>query len=178
MGDVIIPAGRGTKDVQLLVLDRASLEAKTPRICNVGESGEIYLRAGRLAEATWAPMSSIARSSYQISSLKIRTSGLRLTRNWPKREVTRSPGQNSGKAHEIDCIVLEILDVVLRMATLSVQDAQITKSKSAGSEPSSAKLIHISHSIRPSCRMLRSCGEKRTKSLPWSPIWFRTWRTG
>ena len=49
MGDVI-PAGRGMKDVQLLIVDRASLEAKTMRMCNVGESGEIYVRAGGLAE--------------------------------------------------------------------------------------------------------------------------------
>ena len=36
------------KDVQLLVVDRTSLEEKKPRLCNVGESGEIYVRAGGL----------------------------------------------------------------------------------------------------------------------------------
>lgn len=49
LGDVI-PAGRGMKDVQLLVVDRESLAAKKPRLCNVGESGEIYVRAGGLAD--------------------------------------------------------------------------------------------------------------------------------
>jgi len=49
MADVI-PAGRGMKDVQLLVVDRESLAAKKARLCNVGESGEIYVRAGGLAE--------------------------------------------------------------------------------------------------------------------------------
>lgn len=45
MGNVI-PAGRGMKDVQLLVVDRENRN----RICGVGEIGEIYVRAGGLAE--------------------------------------------------------------------------------------------------------------------------------
>ncbi|KAJ9649378.1 large subunit of alpha-aminoadipate reductase [Coniosporium tulheliwenetii] len=45
LGDVI-PAGRGMKDVQLLVVDRTNRD----RLCEVGESGEIYVRAGGLAE--------------------------------------------------------------------------------------------------------------------------------
>ncbi|RYP01687.1 hypothetical protein DL764_006150 [Monosporascus ibericus] len=45
MGNVI-PAGRGMKDVQLLVIDRENRN----RICGVGEIGEIYVRAGGLAE--------------------------------------------------------------------------------------------------------------------------------
>ena len=36
------------KDVQLLVVDRTSLEQGKPRLCHVGESGEIYVRAGGL----------------------------------------------------------------------------------------------------------------------------------
>ena len=36
------------KDVQLLVVDRQSLAERKPRLCNVGESGEIYVRAGGL----------------------------------------------------------------------------------------------------------------------------------
>ena len=36
------------KDVQLLVVDRTSLEQGKSRLCNVGESGEIYVRAGGL----------------------------------------------------------------------------------------------------------------------------------
>ncbi|KAI5927913.1 L-aminoadipate-semialdehyde dehydrogenase-like protein large subunit [Camillea tinctor] len=46
MGNVV-PAGRGMKDVQLLVVDRENRN----RICGVGEIGEIYVRAGGLAEA-------------------------------------------------------------------------------------------------------------------------------
>lgn len=49
MGDTI-PAGQGMKDVQLLVVDRASLEKGTPRLCGLKEVGEIYCRAGGLAE--------------------------------------------------------------------------------------------------------------------------------
>lgn len=45
MGDVI-PAGKGMLDVQLLVVDREKKE----RQCQVGEIGEIYVRAGGLAE--------------------------------------------------------------------------------------------------------------------------------
>lgn len=45
MGDVI-PAGTGMMDVQLLVVDREKKE----RQCEVGEIGEIYVRAGGLAE--------------------------------------------------------------------------------------------------------------------------------
>lgn len=45
MGDVI-PAGTGMTDVQLLVVDREKKE----RQCEVGEIGEIYVRAGGLAE--------------------------------------------------------------------------------------------------------------------------------
>ena len=46
----VIPAGRGMKNVQLLVVDRASLEQGKPRLAEVGELGEIYVRAGGLAE--------------------------------------------------------------------------------------------------------------------------------
>lgn len=49
MGDVI-PAGRGMVDVQLLVVDRSSLAEKKPRLCGIGEIGEIFVRAGGLAE--------------------------------------------------------------------------------------------------------------------------------
>lgn len=45
MGDVI-PAGMGMIDVQLLVVDREKKE----RQCEIGEIGEIYVRAGGLAE--------------------------------------------------------------------------------------------------------------------------------
>lgn len=42
----VIPAGKGMKGVQLLVLDRQTRD----RQCNVGEAGEIYVRAAGLAE--------------------------------------------------------------------------------------------------------------------------------
>ena len=45
MGDVI-PAGKGMKDVQLLVVNRED----PTKLCQVGEIGEIYVRAGGLAE--------------------------------------------------------------------------------------------------------------------------------
>jgi L-aminoadipate-semialdehyde dehydrogenase len=45
MGDVI-PAGKGMQNVQLLVVDREKKE----RQCEIGEIGEIYVRAGGLAE--------------------------------------------------------------------------------------------------------------------------------
>ncbi|KAL9124367.1 MAG: hypothetical protein Q9217_006300 [Psora testacea] len=46
----MIPAGRGMRDVQLLVVDRNSLQEQHPRLCHVGEVGEIFVRAGGLAE--------------------------------------------------------------------------------------------------------------------------------
>ena len=46
----VIPAGRGMKDVQVLVVDRASLEKGQPKLCEIGEVGEIFIRAGGLAE--------------------------------------------------------------------------------------------------------------------------------
>lgn len=42
----IMPAGQGMKDVQLLVVSRD----ESKRLCGVGEVGEIYVRAGGLAE--------------------------------------------------------------------------------------------------------------------------------
>lgn len=45
-----IPAGRGMQDVQLLVVDRESLEKGAPQLCKVNDVGEIYVRAGGLAE--------------------------------------------------------------------------------------------------------------------------------
>ncbi|KAF2153299.1 large subunit of alpha-aminoadipate reductase [Myriangium duriaei CBS 260.36] len=50
MGDVI-PAGKGMVDVQLLVVDRND----RMRQCPVGEIGEIYVRAGGLAEGYLGP---------------------------------------------------------------------------------------------------------------------------
>ncbi|KAG8626485.1 hypothetical protein KVT40_005430 [Elsinoe batatas] len=50
MGDVI-PAGKGMIDVQLLVVDRND----RTRQCHVGEIGEIYVRAGGLAEGYLGP---------------------------------------------------------------------------------------------------------------------------
>ena len=53
MGDVI-PAGKGMQDVQLLVVDRESiadgLANGRPRIAEVGQIGELFVRAGGLAE--------------------------------------------------------------------------------------------------------------------------------
>jgi L-aminoadipate-semialdehyde dehydrogenase len=45
MGNVI-PAGHGMKDVQLLIVDRENRN----RVCDIGEIGEIYVRAAGLAE--------------------------------------------------------------------------------------------------------------------------------
>ncbi|KUJ13154.1 large subunit of L-aminoadipate-semialdehyde dehydrogenase [Mollisia scopiformis] len=45
MGNVI-PAGKGMKDVQMLIVDRENRN----RICSLGEIGEIYVRAAGLAE--------------------------------------------------------------------------------------------------------------------------------
>jgi len=42
----VIPAGKGMKDVQILVVDRQNKN----RICDIGEIGEIYVRAAGLAE--------------------------------------------------------------------------------------------------------------------------------
>ena len=42
----VIPAGKGMKNVQLLVVDLKG----EPRLCGVAEQGEIFVRAGGLAE--------------------------------------------------------------------------------------------------------------------------------
>jgi L-aminoadipate-semialdehyde dehydrogenase len=42
----VIPAGKGMKDVQLIIVDRENWN----RVCDVGEVGEIYVRAAGLAE--------------------------------------------------------------------------------------------------------------------------------
>ncbi|KAI9717054.1 MAG: putative NRPS-like protein biosynthetic cluster [Candelaria pacifica] len=42
----VIPAGRGMQDVQLLVVNRS----ERSRLCSIGELGELYVRAGGLAE--------------------------------------------------------------------------------------------------------------------------------
>lgn len=42
----VIPAGRGMKDVQLLVVNRTDKNT----ICGIGELGELFVRAGGLAE--------------------------------------------------------------------------------------------------------------------------------
>ncbi|KAG9248603.1 hypothetical protein BJ878DRAFT_4794 [Calycina marina] len=42
----VIPAGKGMNDVQILVVDRENRD----RVCDVGEIGEIYVRAAGLAE--------------------------------------------------------------------------------------------------------------------------------
>lgn len=93
MGDVI-PAGRGMKDVQLLVVNRESLKGNKPQLCKVGETGEIFgttfqvffqslrrtwwqdtdiltvNKSGQVAlpKDTLAPMNSTSRSSSRISS--------------------------------------------------------------------------------------------------------------
>ena len=46
----VIPAGRGMEDVQVLVVDRPSIERNEPELCGIGETGEIFVRAGGLAE--------------------------------------------------------------------------------------------------------------------------------
>jgi L-aminoadipate-semialdehyde dehydrogenase len=42
----VIPLGQGMLDVQLLVVDRDNMA----RLCGIGEQGELFLRAGGLAE--------------------------------------------------------------------------------------------------------------------------------
>jgi L-2-aminoadipate reductase len=42
----VIPAGRGMKDVQLLVINRVNRNS----LCGIGEIGELYVRAAGLAE--------------------------------------------------------------------------------------------------------------------------------
>ena len=44
--DTYMKIGKGMKNVQLLVVDRTSLEQGKPRLCGIGEQGEIFVRAG------------------------------------------------------------------------------------------------------------------------------------
>lgn len=45
-----IPSGRGMRDIQCPVVDHESLGRGSPRLCEVGGFGEIYVGAGGLAE--------------------------------------------------------------------------------------------------------------------------------
>lgn len=46
-------------DVQLLVVDRASLTEKKPKMCEIGQVGELFVRAGGLAEGQSASQLSV-----------------------------------------------------------------------------------------------------------------------
>lgn len=47
----IIPVGQGMQNVQLLVVDRENPK----RLCDIGEQGELFLRAGGLARVSATP---------------------------------------------------------------------------------------------------------------------------
>lgn len=57
-----IPAGKGMHDVQVLVVDRQNPK----RICNIGEQGEIYVRASGLAEG-YLGLSDVTKAKFVTS---------------------------------------------------------------------------------------------------------------
>ncbi|KAE9396455.1 large subunit of L-aminoadipate-semialdehyde dehydrogenase [Gymnopus androsaceus JB14] len=67
----VIPAGKGMKDVQLLVVNRN--DKSIP--CAVGEAGEIYVRSGGLAEGYLVPPKSQANGEPDMNDEKF-------VRNW------------------------------------------------------------------------------------------------
>ncbi|KAF9069460.1 hypothetical protein BDP27DRAFT_1325376 [Rhodocollybia butyracea] len=67
----VIPAGKGMKDVQLLVVNRN--DKSIP--CAVGEAGEIYVRSGGLAEGYLVPPEALANGEPDMNEEKF-------VRNW------------------------------------------------------------------------------------------------
>lgn len=60
--------GKGMKNVQLLVVDSASLEQGRPRLCGVGEQGEIFFRAGGKFHVNYRNSTDLwAAKNFQVS---------------------------------------------------------------------------------------------------------------
>ncbi|KAI9848389.1 MAG: large subunit of alpha-aminoadipate reductase [Sclerophora amabilis] len=107
MGEVI-PAGKGMYNVQILVVDR---QDKT-RLCSVGETGEIYVRAGGLAEGYLGEdLAELTRSKGHRS------------------KPSGSLGENTTKDHEIAFIEVGIWGVTWRQATSNAQAALTIRCK-------------------------------------------------
>ncbi|KAF5390097.1 hypothetical protein D9757_003872 [Collybiopsis confluens] len=77
----VIPAGKGMKDVQLLVVNRNDKSIR----CAVGEAGEIYVRSGGLAEGYLVPPESQANGEPNPNEEKF-------VQNWFRSEKERGKG--------------------------------------------------------------------------------------
>ncbi|KAF2725108.1 large subunit of alpha-aminoadipate reductase [Polychaeton citri CBS 116435] len=101
MGDVI-PAGKGMLDVQLLVVDREKKE----RQCKVGEIGEIYVRAGGLAEGYLGDdlkeqTASKFVQNWFVDPNQWATRDLKLSHNEPWREFYFGPRDRMYKSGDL-----------------------------------------------------------------------------
>ncbi|KAJ4468852.1 aminoadipate-semialdehyde dehydrogenase [Lentinula aciculospora] len=83
----VIPAGKGMKDVQLLVVNRN--DKSIP--CAVGEPGEIYVRSGGLAEGYLVPPKSQADGESDPNEEKF-------VRNWFRSQNLSGVGEVAGYA--------------------------------------------------------------------------------
>jgi L-2-aminoadipate reductase len=63
MGSVI-PASKGMKNIQLIIVDRENRN----RVCDVGQIGEIYVRAAGLAEGYLGSMGLLKPSLWKAGS--------------------------------------------------------------------------------------------------------------
>ncbi|KAJ5324414.1 hypothetical protein N7476_003014 [Penicillium atrosanguineum] len=77
----VIPAGRGMLDVQMLVVNRFD----PTRICAIGEVGEIYVRAGGLAEGYLG--------SADLNAKKFLTNWFVKPEVWTEKDKTASKGE-------------------------------------------------------------------------------------
>jgi L-aminoadipate-semialdehyde dehydrogenase len=127
IGDVV-PAGRGMSNVQLLVVNRDDRN----KMCGVGESGEIYVRAGGLAEEYLGLPDMTPRSGWK------RTSSV------SKVRAQLSHGVISTRALATGSTALEILDTTDQTATSTALGESILRSRSAGSVSSLERSIRIS----------------------------------
>lgn len=157
----VIPAGRGMVDVQMLVVNRFD----PSRICAIGEVGEIYVRAGGLAEG-YLSNEELNKKKFLTTGLLIRRSGSRRTRL--KVRAATSPGDSSTSDPEIACTAVEIWADTLLLATLSVLDVLTIRSRSEGSASNSVRSIRTFLDILLSGRTSLWCEGTSSRSRLWS----------
>jgi len=165
----IMPAGQGMKDVQLLVVSRDG----TRRVCGVGEIGEIFVRAGGLAEGYLALDDVTAQKfvkswfltddhwAHQAYTGKGSWKGVR-DRLYRSGDLGRYLPDGNGKS----------LDILYKSMSLSCQSNVVVelmiKSRFVASELNLERSTPICHDIHWCEKMSLCFAVTRTKNLPWS----------
>jgi non-ribosomal peptide synthetase component F len=118
----VIPAGKGMFNVQLLVVNRHD----PTKLCAVGEVGEIYVRAGGLAEG-YLETPELTEKKFVKNCLWILSSGSKNTKPRRRRLQAMSHGRNSTFDLVIDCIEAAISDATRQLAMSNVQVGRMIK---------------------------------------------------